>query len=225
MSSLFQRVFYNFSFSFFFIFFFILLNASYVEGALGEGALKKEKRANILSNELKKKESLKTGSIDFKKPERSKTENKESYYQDPTKEKRKNPSYLYLLFRLFFVLFVLIGIIFLLYFLFRYRFLKTNLNQEEGLFRVVKNYFMGPNKQLAVVKIVNSFYLFAMSQDNMSLIEKVEDKEMVDAFKLEASKKETKGKFFTDIFSRYGVMGRGSPIDMTKRIRKGLWKT
>ncbi len=219
MSNLFQRVFYDFSLSFFVIFFFILLSSSY-----GEEVLKKEKTANALSNEFKKKESLKTGRVDFKKPEENKTENRDPYYRDPTKEKRKNPSYLYLLFRLFFVFFVLIGIIFLLYFLFRYRFLKTNLNQEEGLFRVVKNYFMGPNKQLTVVQIVNSFYLFAMSQDNMSLIEKVEDKEMVDAFKLEASKTENKKTFFKDVFSRYGVVRGGSPIDITKRIRKGLWK-
>ena len=52
-----------------------------------------------------------------------------------------------------------------------------------------------------VVRVVNEFYLISVSGDRMELIDKVEDKEAKDLFKLEASKKASKKNTFFRVCS------------------------
>ena len=72
--------------------------------------------------------------------------------------------------------------------------------------------------------MVNDFFLLGVSQENIQLISRIEDKEARDILIMEKNKALPKGTFFQDVFSKYLNIKNSDPLDVTKRLKSRLKK-
>ena len=144
-----------------------------------------------------------------------------SFYQDPTEVKRESDPYFSLLLRVIGILLVFALVAFV-----TLRIVKSRqkINQEGGPFKLIYDFPISINKSLKVIQIVNEFYLLGVSQDNIQLICKLEDKETIDTLMLEKDKNLPRGTFFQDIFAKHLKLGKIDPLDMTKKLKSRLKK-
>ncbi len=144
-----------------------------------------------------------------------------SFYQDPTEIKRDNDPYTSLLLRVIGILVIFSIVAFVV---FKIIGNKQKLEMQVGPFKLIYDFPLSINKSLKVIQIVNEFFLLGVSQDNIQLICKLEDKETIDALKLEKDKVLPKGSFFQDVFSKYLNVSKIDPLDMTKKLKSRLKK-
>lgn len=147
-----------------------------------------------------------------------------SYYQDPTAQvDRGIEPYANLLWR---VIGILAIFSFTAFFVLRF-IRRQQINHGEGPVKLIYDFPLSINRSLKVVQVVNDFYLLGVSQDNIQLICKLEDKETIDTLTLEKDKTMPKSTFFQEIFSNYlkGVnIKKGSPLEITKKLKTRLKK-
>ncbi len=104
----------------------------------------------------------------------------------------KGPSTFGLFVRMIFALAVVAGIAYLVFY-----FLKksTKINNDNDPFlRKVSQITLSPGKSVQVVTLQDNAFLIGVSDENINLIGKIEDKELVNAMNLYADKKENVAK-------------------------------
>ncbi|MBL8993070.1 MAG: flagellar biosynthetic protein FliO, partial [Spirochaetia bacterium] len=94
---------------------------------------------------------------------------------------------------------------------------------------IVHDFPLNITKSLKIVRVANEYFLLGVSQDNVNLITRIEDKESIDLFKLESSRAVPAKGFFQDLLERYLPKGMGqtikqSPLDITKNLKERLSK-
>lgn len=149
------------------------------------------------------------------------------FYTDPTLNRKSEPGYGFLLLRTIFVLALFFGASILIY-----RFLKNRQYRSPGVdgpISIVHDFPLNITKSLKIVRVANEYFLLGVSQDNVNLITRIEDKESIDLFKLESSRVVPAKGFFQDLLERYLPKGVGqsikqSPLDITKNLKERLGK-
>lgn len=149
------------------------------------------------------------------------------FYSDPTLNRKSEPGYFFLLLRTIFVLGLFFGAAILIY-----RFLKNRQYRSpgiEGPISIVHDFPLNITKSLKIVRVANEYFLLGVSQDNVNLITRIEDKESIDLFKLEVSRAVPAKGFFQDLLERYLPKGMGQsikqgPLDITKNLKERLSK-
>jgi len=115
------------------------------------------------------------------------------------------------IFRLFFKVFITLIIILLFFYIIRKFILKRRkifTDTSSELFQTLAIYPLSSNKSLQIIEFSDCLYLLAISDNNISLIEKIEDKDKIDTIKLYAnmnvSEKEKQNflNFFVNTFSK-----------------------
>ena len=145
-----------------------------------------------------------------------------NFYQDPTEEPLERQSEPFLLLR---TIFILIAFIALAYGILRFLRSKQNKQIADNPFvKVITDFPLSVNKQLKIIQVVNDFYLLGVSQEQISLIDKLTDKEAIDLLKLEKAKDVSSATFFQDVFSKYVGIKKVAPLSMTKRLRDRIGK-
>ena len=81
---------------------------------------------------------------------------------------------------------VLGGLILVFYFMKRY--LKRDVGGSSGqLIQVIASQYIGIKKNIALVKVPGTILVVGVSNDNISMLTKIEDKEIIEAIQQEAS--------------------------------------
>ncbi len=81
---------------------------------------------------------------------------------------------------------VLGGLLLVFYFMKRY--LKRDVGGSSGqLIQVIASQYIGIKKNIALVKVPGTILVVGVSNDNISMLTKIEDKEIIEAIQQEAS--------------------------------------
>jgi flagellar protein FliO/FliZ len=81
---------------------------------------------------------------------------------------------------------VLGGLLVVFYFLKRY--LKRDVGGSSGqLIQVIASQYIGIKKNIALIKVPGTILVVGVSNDNISMLTKIEDKEIIEAIEQEAS--------------------------------------
>jgi flagellar protein FliO/FliZ len=81
---------------------------------------------------------------------------------------------------------VLGGLLIVFYFLKRY--LKRDVGGSSGqLIQVIASQYIGIKKNIALIKVPGTILVVGVSNDNISMLTKIEDKEIIEAIEQEAS--------------------------------------
>jgi flagellar protein FliO/FliZ len=81
---------------------------------------------------------------------------------------------------------VLGGLLLVFYFLKRY--LKRDVGGSSGqLIQVIASQYIGIKKNIALIKVPGTILVVGVSNDNISMLTKIEDKEIIEAIEQEAS--------------------------------------
>ena len=81
---------------------------------------------------------------------------------------------------------VLGGLILVFYFMKRY--LKRDVGGSSGqLIQVIASQYIGIKKNIALIKVPGTILVVGVSNDNISMLTKIEDKEIIEAIQQEAS--------------------------------------
>ena len=91
-------------------------------------------------------------------------------------------------------------------------FMKKMLNKNiagsgEKLIRVLANTYIGVKKSISLVEVPGALLIVGITNDNISLLDKIEDKEIVESFKL--SEKEGVQPSFSDHLHRLSQKFQG----------------
>lgn len=130
-----------------------------------------------------------------------------------SKEEYKGPSTIGLLLRVILVLIIVIGVIYgVLWFIKR----KTNIvKNEDDFLRRAAYLNIAPGKTVEVITLIDKAYLIGVTDENITLLGEIEDKELINAMNVNADKNQnikkplnfaevldifTKGKKTTSIF-------------------------
>ena len=127
---------------------------------------------------------------------------------------------------------LILGIIAIVLF-YIFKFLRRSIKQtviDNPFYQVVFNFPLSPNaqhtsKSIMVVKIVNHFYILAVTADGVHLLEKITDKETIDTLVIESDKEQVgKSTSFVDkVFEILQAKGYQKkmiePLATTKNIR------
>ncbi|MBN8218479.1 MAG: flagellar biosynthetic protein FliO [Spirochaetes bacterium] len=146
-------------------------------------------------------------------------------YIDPTVSRRSEPGYGWLLLRTIFVLALFGGAAALIW-----RWLKNRKpmgRQEEGPIRILHDYPLAIAKSLKVVEVGKEVFLLSMTQDQIALIARLEDKETIDQFRLEASRVKSGGnasfgELLLKVLPGMGAKAPKEPLDITRNLREKL---
>ncbi len=145
----------------------------------------------------------------------------ESFYSDPTQTRSTSSGYGMLLLRTIFILVLFFAAAALIY-----RFLKNRqptATQAAGPVAIVHDLPLNITKSLKVIKVVNDYYLIGVTQDQINLITKIEDKEAIQTFDLEQAKAVPQKGGFGEVLEKYipgaGDLFKRSPLDITKGLK------
>ncbi len=104
----------------------------------------------------------------------------------------KEPSAIWLFIKMIFALAVVVGIAWLIFYLLK-RTMKTG-NDSDPFLRRVSQLTLSPGKSVQVITLQDSAFLIGVSDENISLLGKVDDKELVNAMNLYADKNDNVSK-------------------------------
>lgn len=90
------------------------------------------------------------------------------------------------------------------------------LNDDPYL-KVVSSLKLAPNKLLYIVTLGREAFLIALTEKSVTLISKIEDKELIDALNLNAENQSIGGKTFADMLSALFKKGGGTGNSSTQR--------
>lgn len=144
-------------------------------------------------------------------------------YIDPTVNRRSEPGYGWLLLRTIFVLALFAGAAVLIW-----RWLKNRKPMgmvQDGPLKVLYEYPLAIGKGLKVIEVGREVFLIAVTQDNVNLISKIEDKESIDAIRLEAGRRKAAPRdSFGDLLAKVlpGAKVGGDPLAFTRNLRARL---
>ena len=110
--------------------------------------------------------------------------------EDPSSQ--KSPSTVWLFIKMIFALAVVIGIAYVVFHLMK-KTMKTG-NDNDPFLRRVSQLTLSPGKSVQVITLQDSAFLIGVSDENINLIGKVDDKELVNAMNLYADKNENVSK-------------------------------
>ena len=105
---------------------------------------------------------------------------------------QKSPSAVWLFIKMIFALAVVIGIAYVVFHLMK-KTMKTG-NDNDPFLRRVSQLTLSPGKSVQVITLQDSAFLIGVSDENINLIGKVDDKELVNAMNLYADKNENVSK-------------------------------
>ncbi len=105
---------------------------------------------------------------------------------------QKSPSTVWLFIKMIFALAVVIGIAYVVFHLMK-KTMKTG-NDNDPFLRRVSQLTLSPGKSVQVITLQDSAFLIGVSDENINLIGKVDDKELVNAMNLYADKNENVSK-------------------------------
>lgn len=146
-------------------------------------------------------------------------------YVDPTVSRRSDPGYGWLLLRTIFVLGLFGGAAVLIW-----RWLKNRKpvgRNEDGPIRILHDYPLAIAKSLKVIEVGQEVFLLSVTQDQISLIARLENKETVDLLRLEASRaRGTGGASFGDLLLKVlpGIRPKApkEALDITRNLKEKL---
>lgn len=104
----------------------------------------------------------------------------------------KEPSAIWLFVKMIFSLAVVVGITWLIFYLMK-RTMKTG-NDNDPFLRRVSQLTLSPGKSVQIITLQDSAFLIGVSDENISLLGKVDDKELVNAMNLYADKNDNVSK-------------------------------
>lgn len=104
----------------------------------------------------------------------------------------KEPSAIWLFIKMIFALAVVVGIAWLIFYLMK-RTMKTG-NDNDPFLRRVSQLTLSPGKSVQIITLQDSAFLIGVSDENISLLGKVDDKELVNAMNLYADKNDNVSK-------------------------------
>jgi flagellar protein FliO/FliZ len=146
-------------------------------------------------------------------------------YVDPTVSRRSDPGYGWLLLRTIFVLGLFGGAAVLIW-----RWLKNRKpvgRNEDGPIRILHDYPLAIAKSLKVIEVGQEVFLLSVTQDQIALIARLENKETVDLLRLEASRaRGTGGASFGDLLLKVlpGIRPKApkEALDITRNLTEKL---
>lgn len=104
----------------------------------------------------------------------------------------KEPSALWLFIKMVFALAVVLGIAWLIFYLLK-KTMKTT-NDSDPFLRRVSQLTLSPGKSVQIITLQDSAFLIGVSDENISLLGKIDDKEFVNAMNLYADKNDNVSK-------------------------------
>ncbi len=136
-----------------------------------------------------------------------------------------SPSTFGLFFRMIVVLIIVVAFIYLLFFFIKK---KTNFVKEDDDFlRRVAYLNLGPGKTVEVVTLIDKAYLIGVTDDKISLLGEIDDKELIQAMNLNADKNKNikKPTNFNDVLqmfmgSKSGSIYKDSDSNLNKFLKK-----
>ncbi len=104
----------------------------------------------------------------------------------------KEPSAIWLFIKMIFALAVVVAIAWLIFYLMK-KTMKTG-NDNDPFLRKVSQLTLSPGKSVQIITLQDSAFLIGVSDENISLLGKVDDKELVNAMNLYADKNDNVSK-------------------------------
>ncbi len=104
----------------------------------------------------------------------------------------KEPSAIWLFIKMIFALAVVVGIAWLIFYLMK-KTMKTS-NDSDPFLRKVSQLTLSPGKSVQVITLQDSAFLIGVSDENINLLGKIDDKELVNAMNLYADKNDDVSK-------------------------------
>lgn len=127
--------------------------------------------------------------VNFKKENVSPVKSEEIFKYSPPLQPKYEFSLLGLLLKTILSLGIIVGVI---YFIFRFFFRGKGLAYSGGdLFRVIGNHVVAPNKYIQLIEIGNILVLLGITENGISLLTQIDDRETIDLIKTQASQSQT----------------------------------
>ncbi len=146
------------------------------------------------------------------------------FYEDPFAEQSSTPSFTSLWLRLMGILLLFALLAYLLL-----RFVKSRQRQQEKphpLYKVVASFPLAMNKSIKIIKVVHDYYIVAVTQDNIALLRRLDDKASLDELKLHENSAQLHDApaipLFGDIFKLYAPVEKRKPLNITRKLRERL---
>jgi len=99
-------------------------------------------------------------------------------------------------FKMLFSLILVVGILAALYYLMRYMSKRGHNITSRGLINVLANNYIGVKKNISLIEVPGSILILGITNDSISLLSKIEDKEAINTIKNNCNK--TSGASFSD---------------------------
>jgi len=102
--------------------------------------------------------------------------------------------------KMFLSLILVIGLLSVLFYLMKWISKRGNNITNSGLITILANNYIGVKKNISLIEVPGSILVLGITNDNISLLSKIEDKEIIDIIK--NSCKKTIGVSFSDQLKR-----------------------
>ena len=156
------------------------------------------------------------------------TEESDNYFEDSAtydfiSDDLETPSTFALFFRMIIVLIIVVALIYLVFFFIKK---KTNIVKEDDDFlRRVAYLNIAPGKTIEVVTLIDKAYLIGVTDENISLLGEIDDKELIQAMNLNADKNKNikKPTNFNDVLQMF-MGNKGNSIYNDSNLNNFLKK-